>query len=88
MQLDFPHTIGGIKINERMEVISQTGKPITGLYAAGVVTGGWEGETYCPYSLGSAHRFRISSGRIAGKSAAKFCSASILEDNVSDAPKS
>ena len=33
----FLDTIGGIKINERMEVISQTGKPITGLYAAGVV---------------------------------------------------
>jgi fumarate reductase flavoprotein subunit len=85
----FLDTIGGIKINERMEVISQTGKPIIGLYAAGVIAGGWEGETYCPYLLGSARGFALSSGRIAGKSAAKFLrSASILEDNVSDAPKS
>jgi predicted oxidoreductase len=85
----FLDTIGGIKINERMEVISQIGKPIIGLYAAGVITGGWEGETYCPYLLGSARGFALSSGRIAGKSAAKFLrSASILKDNVSDAAKS
>jgi len=81
----FLDTIGGIKINERMEVISQIGKPIIGLYAAGVVTGGWEGETYCPYSLGSARGFALSSGRIAGKSAAKFLrSTSVLKENVSD----
>jgi fumarate reductase flavoprotein subunit len=76
----FLDTIGGIKINERMEVISQAGKPIPGLYAAGVVTGGWEGETYCPHLLGSARGFALSSGRIAGEDAAKFLgSAAVLK---------
>jgi fumarate reductase flavoprotein subunit len=36
----FLDTIGGIKINERMEVVSKAGKSIPGLYAAGVITGG------------------------------------------------
>ncbi len=83
----FLDTIGGIKINERMEVVSQAGKPILGLYAAGVITGGWEGETYCAHLLGSARGFALSSGRIAGKSAARFLrSASLLKDKASDAP--
>ena len=57
---DFLHTIGGIKINERMEVVSKAGKSIPGLYAAGVITGGWQGETYCVHLLGSARGFSCS----------------------------
>jgi len=82
----FLDTIGGIKINERMQVISQNGMVIPGLYAAGVITGGWEGETYCALLLGSARGFALSSGRIAGENAAKFLrSASLFKDNVTDA---
>jgi fumarate reductase flavoprotein subunit len=82
----FLDTIGGIKINERMEVVSQAGKPIPGLYAAGVVTGGWQAGTYCGHLLGSARGFALNSGRIAGENAARFLrSAFPLKNNLSDA---
>jgi fumarate reductase flavoprotein subunit len=66
------NTMGGIKINESTEVISQQGNPIPGLYAAGVDTGGWESETYCMRLPGHAFGFSINSGRIAGENAARF----------------
>jgi fumarate reductase flavoprotein subunit len=67
-------TIGGIKINHRMEVISVRGQPIPGLYAAGVDTGGWESETYCATLAGSAFGFALNSGRIAAENAVKSLS--------------
>ena len=40
------HTMGGVKINEKAQVISaNTAKPIPGLYAAGEVTGGTHGAS-------------------------------------------
>ena len=40
------HTMGGLKINEKAEVISsKTNKPIPGLYAAGEITGGTHGAS-------------------------------------------
>jgi fumarate reductase flavoprotein subunit len=64
-------TIGGIKINHRMEVLDHRDHPIPGLYAAGVDTGGWQGDTYSGRDLaGSAFGFAINSGRIAGENAA------------------
>jgi flavocytochrome c len=40
------HTMGGVKINTKAQVIScNTGKPIPGLYAAGEVTGGTHGAS-------------------------------------------
>jgi len=37
------HTMGGIEINTKSEVISTQGSPIPGLYACGEVTGGVHG---------------------------------------------
>ena len=37
------HTMGGIRINEKTQVLDSAGKPIPGLYAAGEVTGGIHG---------------------------------------------
>ena len=71
---DFLDTIGGIKINEHMEVLDKQDNPIPGLYAAGVDTGGWESETYCSRLSGHAFSFAINSGRIAGESIATFVS--------------
>jgi NADPH-dependent glutamate synthase beta subunit-like oxidoreductase len=69
--VDYLDTIGGIKINERMEVLDVRGKPIPGLYAAGIDTGGWVGDTYCIRTTGTTFAFAINSGRIAGENAVK-----------------
>jgi fumarate reductase flavoprotein subunit len=71
-ELIFLQTIGGLKVNEHMEVLNQQGNPILGLYAAGVDTGGWEPDTYCHILSGTAFGFSINSGRIAGENAAQF----------------
>ena len=70
----FLNTIGGIKINHHMEVLNDHEKPIPGLYAAGVDTGGWESDTYCIILAGATFGFAINSGRIAGENAAKYVS--------------
>jgi fumarate reductase flavoprotein subunit len=70
--LIYVDTIGGIKINETMEVLDKRDNRIPGLYAAGVVTGGWESEVYCAVLSGSAFGFAINSGRIAAESAVKY----------------
>ena len=66
----FLGTIGGIKINQHMEVLNGDDIPIPSLYAAGVDTGGWEPDTYCARLAGSTLGFAINSGRIAGENAA------------------
>ncbi len=69
---DFLDTIGGIKINERMEVLDKQDNPIPGLYAGGVTTGGWQADTYCDILSGTTSGFALSSGRIAAENAVKY----------------
>ncbi len=38
-----PHTMGGLEINEKAQVLNVKGEPISGLYAAGEATGGVHG---------------------------------------------
>jgi fumarate reductase flavoprotein subunit len=66
------NTLGGIKINELMQVLDRHDDPISGLYAAGVDTGGWTCDTYCADLPGTAFGYAINSGRIAGESIARF----------------
>ena len=62
------HTMGGIKINEKTEVLSK-GKPIKGLYAAGEITGGIHGAN----RLGGNAMIDITVfGKIAGKNASIY----------------
>jgi fumarate reductase flavoprotein subunit len=68
--LSFLVTIGGIKINQNMEVLGHNDKPIPGLYAGGDSAGGWETDTYNIILSGSACGFAVNSGRIAGENAA------------------
>jgi len=68
----FHGTVGGIKINHRMEVVDPSDEPITGLYAVGADTGGWQGDTYCLHLTGGTLAFAICSGRIAGENALTF----------------
>jgi fumarate reductase flavoprotein subunit len=68
----FHGTIGGIKINHHMEVLDRQDRPIPGLYAGGIDTGGWESDTYCITLSGSAFGFALNSGRIAGENASHY----------------
>lgn len=70
----FYGTIGGIKVNEHMEVLDKQDKPIPGLYAGGVDVGGWQIETYNVALAGSTFSFALNSGRIAGENAADYIS--------------
>ena len=74
-------TVGGIKINENMEVIDLAGDPIPGLFAAGVATGGWEAETYDYHLTGHLVGFALNSGRIAGENAAALVTGSRSGDD-------
>jgi len=63
-------TAGPVKVNELMEVLDSEGKPIPGFYAAGVITGGWQGSDYRIF--GSALGYSLNSGRIAGENTATY----------------
>jgi fumarate reductase flavoprotein subunit len=69
----FLHTMGGISINQHMEVLDKNGKPINGVYAAGADTGGWEPDTYCDRFSGTVFGFAVNSGRIAAENAVRYC---------------
>lgn len=66
----FLSTIGGIRINEKMEVLDKEGEVINGLYAGGVDVGGWEIDSYNCALSGSCVGFALNSGRIAGENIA------------------
>ncbi|HEX2964829.1 MAG TPA: FAD-dependent oxidoreductase [Syntrophorhabdaceae bacterium] len=68
----FHGTTGGIKINERMEVLDENDTIIPGLFAAGNDTGGWTSDTYNYVLTGTAFAYAINSGRIAGENAAEY----------------
>ena len=63
------HTMGGLKINEKTEVLTAEGTAIPGLYAAGEVTGGVHGANRLG---GTAVSDIIVFGRIAGTEAAAY----------------
>lgn len=58
------HTMGGLVINEKTEVLDENGKVIPGLYAAGELTGVIQGKNRLG---GNAITDIITYGRIAGK---------------------
>ncbi len=71
-RLGFIQTIGGIKINQKMEVLDKNSMPIPGLFCAGSDAGGWETDTYNLEITGAAMGFAVNSGRVAGENAAGF----------------
>ena len=62
-------TFGGLRINEKCQVLNKVMKPIKGLYAAGEMIGG---IFYFNYPGGSGLTSGAVFGKIAGRSAAKF----------------
>ncbi|QGU94550.1 flavocytochrome c [Clostridium bovifaecis] len=63
------HTMGGIKINTEAQIITNSGKAIEGIFAAGEVTGGVHGANRLG---GNAVADITTFGRIAGANAAKL----------------
>jgi len=61
---------GGVKSNEKAEVIDDNGKPINGLFAAGEMIGG---IFYDNYPGGTGLMSGAVFGRTAGRSAANYC---------------
>jgi len=69
----FLGTMGGIKIDEKTEVIDKKDVGIPGLYATGFDAGGMYGDSYAiKAGSGLSSAFALNSGRIAGKSALKY----------------
>jgi fumarate reductase flavoprotein subunit len=66
-------TMGGIKTNHDMEILDLKGKPMPGLYAAGVCVGGYTSSNYCYMLSGTMLGFALNSGRIAAENAVKLC---------------
>ncbi len=65
-------TLGGIKANERFEVVTQDETVIPGLYAAGNDVGGMYGDSYDLLMAGSTVGFAVNSARIAVESAQEY----------------
>lgn len=63
-------TLGGIRINENMEVLDKDFNVIEGLYAAGADAGGMYGKAYVDFEGGTLG-FAYTSGRLAGISASE-----------------
>lgn len=69
----FLGTMGGIKINERAEVIDKKDNVIPGLYATGFDAGGMYGDSYAfRAASGLSSAFATNTGRIAGRNALKY----------------
>ena len=62
---------GGIKINEKAEVIGQDWKPIKGLYAAGTDACSIYGDSYPFIFPGTSMGFALNTGRIAAETIVK-----------------
>ena len=61
-------TLGGLHINDSMQVLTTAQEAIPGLYAAGEVVGGLEGDIYMTATL---FGWAVASGHTAGQSAAE-----------------
>lgn len=65
-------SLGGISVNENMQVLNDALDPIPGLYGCGTDTASVFGDSYCFYNPGSTMSYAINSGRIAGMECVKY----------------
>ncbi len=70
--MNFLGTLGGIKINEKTEVLDKDDEVISGLYAVGNDAGGLYGDSYDVIASGASSGFALNSGRISGENALKY----------------
>lgn len=66
MYIRYYASLGGLHINENMQVLNTAQEPVEGLYAAGEVVGGLEGDVYMG---GTLFGWAITSGHNAGNAA-------------------
>lgn len=62
-------TLGGVKINGKMEALNKQGAPVPGLYVVGNDAAGMYGDTYDLLLGGGTFGFALNSGRIAAENA-------------------
>ncbi|SDE55220.1 FAD-dependent oxidoreductase [Sporomusa acidovorans] len=64
-------TLGGLKINENMQVLDKNKKVIPGLFAAGNNSGSFYANDYCVTVMGNSHGRAYTFGYLAGKNVLK-----------------
>jgi len=65
-------TLGGLKINENLQVLDKEYAVIPGLYAAGNVSGNYYANDYCVSLPGNSHGRAFTFGYLAGKNVVKL----------------
>ncbi len=68
----FLGTIGGVKVNEKLQAVDEEQNVIHGLYVVGSDAGGMYGDSYDLFAAGGTLGFAVNSGRIAGEHAARY----------------
>ena len=69
---------GGIKINEKTEVIGEDWKPIKGLYAAGTDACSIYGDSYPFIFPGTSMGFAVNTGRIAAENIVHYLNEHLM----------
>jgi fumarate reductase flavoprotein subunit len=70
MEIRLLVTLGGLKVNNRLQVMDTNSSAIPGLYAAGNVSGSFFGSVYPVTIPGLTHSRAVTFGRLAGLNAA------------------
>lgn len=65
-------SLGGVKTNDKMEVLDPSGIKIPGLYASGTDACNIYGDSYCFFLPGNTMSFAINSGRMAGYNTVEY----------------
>lgn len=65
-------SLGGVMVNDKMEVLTGEGNKIPGLYSCGTDACGIFGDSYCFYLPGNTMGFAVNSGRMAGYEAIDY----------------
>ena len=65
-------TLGGLKINEQLQVLDEEQNVIPGLYAAGNASGSYYANDYCVNLPGNSHGRAFTFGYLAGKNIIKL----------------
>lgn len=68
----FLATVGGIKVNENTEVLTEEGRVIPGLFAIGNDSAALYGDSYDLYIPATALGYAVNSGRIAAENAVSY----------------